>query len=68
LQRTRVEAAKKLLEQTNQSILEVMLNTGYNDMKAFRQVFKRGVGMAPSSYREKFNGSKQANFTAKGVN
>ena len=55
LQKTRIEAAKKLLELTDQSILEVMLNSGYNDLKAFRQLFKKSAGMTPKSYREKFN-------------
>lgn len=54
LQRTRVEAAKGLLEQTDQSILEVMLNTGYNDLKTFRQLFRKTTGMTPTAYREKF--------------
>ncbi|MBE9466588.1 GlxA family transcriptional regulator [Dyadobacter subterraneus] len=55
LQKTRIEAAKKLLELTDQSVLEVMLNSGYNDLKAFRQLFKKSAGMTPKSYREKFN-------------
>jgi transcriptional regulator GlxA family with amidase domain len=58
LQKTRIEAAKRLLEQTNQSILEVMLNSGYNDMKAFRQVFKKSAGVSPKVYRDKFNGRR----------
>ncbi|MNK14846.1 HTH-type transcriptional regulator CdhR [compost metagenome] len=54
LQKTRIEVAKKLLEQTNQSILEIMLNSGYNDLKAFRQLFKKSSGMTPKDYRDKF--------------
>lgn len=54
LQKTRIEAAKKLLEQTNQSIMEVMLNSGYNDLKTFRQLFKKNSGMPPKDYRDKF--------------
>ena len=55
LQRTRIEAAKKLLAQTDQSVLEVMLNSGYNDLKSFRQLFKKSTGVTPKEYREKFN-------------
>jgi transcriptional regulator GlxA family with amidase domain len=55
LQKTRIEAAKKLLEQSRRSILEVMLETGYNDLKSFRQLFKKTVGLSPKAYREKFN-------------
>jgi transcriptional regulator GlxA family with amidase domain len=54
LQKLRVEGAKKLLEQTNQQMTEIMLNSGYNDPKAFRKIFKKTVGMTPTGYREKF--------------
>lgn len=54
LQLTRIEAAKKLLEQTAQQMTEVIYNTGYNDPKAFRKVFRKAVGMTPSEYRDKF--------------
>ncbi|SHG22070.1 GlxA family transcriptional regulator [Pedobacter caeni] len=54
LQKTRIEAAKKLLEQTNFSILEIMLHSGYNDLKTFRQLFKKNSGMTPKDYRDKF--------------
>jgi transcriptional regulator GlxA family with amidase domain len=58
LQKTRIEAAKKLLEQTDQSVLEVMLNSGYNDLKSFRQLFKKSAGLTPKDYRAKFNVTK----------
>jgi len=54
LQQTRIEAAKKLLEQTAQQMTEVIYNSGYNDPKAFRKIFRKTVGMTPSEYREKF--------------
>jgi transcriptional regulator GlxA family with amidase domain len=54
LQKTRIEAAKKLLVQTNQQMTEVMLNSGYSDPKAFRKIFRKSVGMTPTGYREKF--------------
>lgn len=60
LQKTRIEAAKKMLEQTRRGILEVMLSSGYNDLKSFRQLFKKITGMTPAAYREKFNRSKAA--------
>lgn len=55
LQKIRIEAAKQLLEQSRQSIMEVMLESGYNDLKSFRALFKKNVGMTPTAYREKFN-------------
>jgi transcriptional regulator GlxA family with amidase domain len=54
LQKTRIEAAKKLLVQTNQQMTEIMVNSGYSDPKAFRKIFKKTVGMTPTGYREKF--------------
>ena len=54
LQQTRIEAAKKLLEKTNQQMNEIIFSSGYNDPKAFRKVFKKSVGMTPTQYREKF--------------
>ncbi|GAB2703387.1 helix-turn-helix domain-containing protein [Mucilaginibacter koreensis] len=54
LQKLRIEGAKKLLEQTRQQMTEVMFNSGYNDQKAFRKIFKKNVGMTPTEYREKF--------------
>ncbi len=54
LQQTRIEAAKKLLERTAHQMNEVIYQSGYNDPKAFRKVFKKNVGMTPSQYRDKF--------------
>jgi transcriptional regulator GlxA family with amidase domain len=56
LQKTRIEAAKQLLEQSRFSVTEIMLESGYNDLKTFRTLFKRTVGMTPKMYREKFSG------------
>jgi len=54
LQHTRIEAAKKLLEQTDKQMTEVIYTSGYNDPKAFRKIFRKSVGMTPTKYREKF--------------
>lgn len=56
LQKTRIEAAKQLLESSRHNITEVMFESGYNDLKTFRSLFKKNVGMTPKSYREKFSG------------
>jgi transcriptional regulator GlxA family with amidase domain len=55
LQHTRIEAAKKLLEQTAHQMNEVIFKTGYNDPKSFRKIFRKNVGMTPSEYRDKFH-------------
>jgi len=54
LQKTKIEGAKKLLENTNKDILDVMLSSGYNDMKNFRSLFKTFTGLTPKGYREKY--------------
>lgn len=55
IQRVRIEAAKKELESTTSSIVQVMLNVGYNDDKTFRTLFKRYAGLTPLAYRNKYN-------------
>ena len=55
IQRVRIEAAKKRLESTTQTILEVMYGIGYNDEKAFRNTFRKYTGLTPMIYRKKYN-------------
>lgn len=54
LQKTKIEAAKKLLETTNKGLLDIMMAAGYNDMKNFRSLFKKSTGLTPVAYRNKF--------------
>lgn len=54
LQYIKIEAAKRALEETDQNIMEVMLNIGYTDMKNFRNLFKKFTGLTPKAYRDKF--------------
>ncbi|MBS3914262.1 MAG: helix-turn-helix domain-containing protein [Bacteroidetes bacterium] len=55
LQRVKVEAAKKSLESTRKTVNEVMYEVGYNDTKAFREVFTRVTGISPVEYRTRYN-------------
>lgn len=55
LQRVKIESAKKALEQHNYSILSLMHDVGYNDLKTFRTVFKRITGLTPQDYRRKYS-------------
>lgn len=54
LQRIRIEAAKKRLENSRKSVAEVMYEVGYSDTKAFRDVFNKYCGMSPVGYRERY--------------
>ena len=51
----RVEAAKKRLETSRKSVAEVMYEVGYNDTKAFRDIFSKYCGMSPVGYRERYH-------------
>ncbi len=55
LQRVKIEAAKKALETGTQNINELMYNAGYNDIKTFREVFKKLTGLTPQDYRKKYS-------------
>jgi transcriptional regulator GlxA family with amidase domain len=55
LQRVRIEAAKNSLERSSKTVSEVMYDVGYNDAKAFREIFKKISGMSPGDYKKRFN-------------
>ena len=47
----RVEAAKKILSDTDQKILSVAMASGFTGPRYFSRVFKAIVGMRPTEYR-----------------
>ncbi len=49
----RISIAKKLLEQTTMTILEVCLEVGYQDPSYFAKIFKKKERVHPSEYRKK---------------
>lgn len=55
LQRVRIEAAKKALENEDCSLDEVVEKTGYVDVKTFRLVFKKLTGLTPRDYRKRYS-------------
>jgi transcriptional regulator GlxA family with amidase domain len=55
LQRVKIEAAKKMFETTRKTVNEIMYEVGYNDSKAFRDVFSRVTGLSPLDYKLKYN-------------
>lgn len=54
-QRVKMEAAKKQLETSRKTVQEIMYDTGYSDLKAFRDVFKKITGLSPLEYKAKYN-------------
>lgn len=55
LQRVKVEVAKKAFENTRLNVNEIMYDVGYNDNKAFRELFIKITGISPIEYRAKYN-------------
>ncbi len=53
VQRIRVERAVHLLETTDLSIEAVAEAVGHNGVAAFRRIFRRETGRAPSAYRQR---------------
>jgi transcriptional regulator GlxA family with amidase domain len=54
IQRVKIEAAKKALEQGRRNIQALTHDVGYSDSKTFRGVFKRVTGVTPQDYRNKY--------------
>ena len=54
IQRVKVEFAKKHLETGRKSVNEIIYEAGYNDIDAFRKVFKKFTDLSPLDYRKKF--------------
>lgn len=58
VQSIRVQKARELLELTALSIKEIACNVSYEDVGAFRKLFKKSVGLQPLEYRRRFGYSK----------
>jgi AraC family L-rhamnose operon transcriptional activator RhaR len=54
LQNLRIQKSCELLRHSQLNISMVAEAIGYKDMKSFNKLFKRIVGLAPSSYRQQF--------------
>ncbi len=54
IQRVKVEFAKKHLEAGRKTVNEIIYEAGYNDIDAFRKVFKKFTDLSPIDYRKKY--------------
>jgi transcriptional regulator GlxA family with amidase domain len=54
LQRTRIEAAKRLLETSIDPVDHLRGLVGYGDPTAFRRAFTHATGLGPRAYRQKY--------------
>ncbi len=50
----RIERAKHLLENSDQTVEEIVAEVGYDDSRSFRRLFLKQVGISPRRYRRKF--------------
>ncbi|MFM7024206.1 MAG: GlxA family transcriptional regulator [Flavobacteriales bacterium] len=64
LQRVKVESAKKQLESSRKTVQEIMYESGYSDLKAFRDVFRKVTGLSPLEYRSKYNKESSTTINA----
>jgi len=55
IQNTRIEHAKKQLENTKKTIQTISEEINYNDGSYFRRLFKRKTGMTAQNYRKRFS-------------
>ena len=55
IQRVKVEVAKKAFESQPISVSQVMCHVGYNDPKAFRDIFRKYTGLSPNDYKLKYH-------------
>lgn len=52
LQQVRIERAKRLLLDTQDSVTEIAFSTGYNDIYYFNRVFRKMVCKSPTEFRK----------------
>lgn len=53
----RIRHAKQLLAQSQATVLQVALDSGFSSLRSFNRIFKQHTGMSPSEYRQTLKGS-----------
>lgn len=54
VERVRVEAARRLLEETARGVPDVATASGFGSQEAMRVAFRRALGVSPKGYRSRF--------------
>jgi AraC-like DNA-binding protein len=54
IQKLRVETAKRLLENCNDTVEEVAHKVGYEDSRSFRRLFCHFTALSPKAYRVRY--------------
>jgi AraC family transcriptional regulator len=55
LRKRRIEKASHSLQNSNQSLVEIALSSGFSDQSQFTKSFKRMTGLTPAQYRNLFS-------------
>ncbi|WP_127088245.1 GlxA family transcriptional regulator [Aquabacter cavernae] len=58
----RLDAARRALEETRQSIKEIATRCGFVDEERMRRAFRRQLGVSPQDYRDKFGAAEVGRF------
>lgn len=66
IQRVRVEAAKRLLENSGDTIVEIARRVGYDDVVALRRLFVLSTGLTPADYRTRYGLRAAPGWVARG--
>lgn len=53
VQQLRIQSAQRALENTKAAIEQIAYAVGYENVNAFRKLFKRHTGLSPSQYRQR---------------
>ena len=61
INRLRLMDVKKLLQETERTITDVMLSCGFNNQSTFNRVFQEETGMSPREYRKHTRSAKTEN-------
>ena len=56
----RIEAARRMLEQSGRNLDQIALHCGFGDEDRMRLSFQRNLGITPSAYRRQLNGEADA--------
>lgn len=51
VQQLRVQSAQHMLRRTRRTVEQISLLVGYRDVRSFRQVFQKRLGISPTTYR-----------------
>lgn len=54
VERMRLEAARRLLEESARSVPEIALACGFGTAETMRLAFRRALGLSPKTYRSRF--------------